>query len=65
MDETIKGMVEALKKTGAGYIKIDLCDYAIIVATPETAEFIERAIDVAEEIDEEEQTDGWSEEGRW
>lgn len=65
MNETINSMVETLKKTGAGYIKVDLYGYAIIVATPETAEFIERAIDVAEEIGEEEQADGWSEEGRW
>lgn len=50
MNETIKAMVEALKKYNAGYIKVDLGDYSIIVADKETADFIENALEEDEQI---------------
>lgn len=46
MDDTIKAMFEALKENDAGYIRITLGDYAIIVATKDTADFIEELYDV-------------------
>lgn len=45
MDEMIKAMVDALEKYGAGYAKVDLGEYSIIVADKETAQFIEKALD--------------------
>lgn len=44
MDETIKAMIEALEKYNAGYIKVDLGKYSVIVANKETAEFIDECM---------------------
>lgn len=44
MDETIKAMVDALEEYNAGYIKVDLGKYSIIVADKETAELIDKAL---------------------
>ena len=44
----IKSMVEALKKYNAGYVKVGLGEYSIIVADKATAEFIENALDEEE-----------------
>lgn len=53
MDETIKAMLEALKETNAGYVRITLGDYAVMVATKDTADFMEQLYDVATDIEEE------------
>ena len=45
MNETIKAMIETLKETGAGYMRVELGAYSIIVADQETAEFIDKAVD--------------------
>lgn len=45
MDEMIKAMVDALDKYGAGYVKVGLGNYSVIVADKETTEFIEKALD--------------------
>jgi len=49
MDETIKAMIEALKETGADYIRVGLGNYSIIVADTETAELIDKFMDEVEE----------------
>lgn len=48
MDETIKAMIEALEKYNAGYVKVNLGKYSIIVADKETAEFIDKMLDEEE-----------------
>lgn len=49
MDDTIKTMIEALKQYNAGYIKVGLGEYSVIVADKETTEFIDRALDAEDE----------------
>ena len=44
MDEMIKAMVEALEKYNAGYVKVGLGNYSVIVADNETTELIEKAL---------------------
>lgn len=55
MDETIKAMLDALKEYNAGYVRVKLGEYSIIVAENETADYMEELYDLAnlsEEDDE-------------
>ena len=45
MNDMIKMMIETIKQCNAGYMKVDLGEYSVIVADKETAEFIENALD--------------------
>lgn len=48
MDDTIKAMIEALDKYNAGYVKVDIGEYSIIVATKGTGELIDELLDEEE-----------------
>lgn len=45
MNETIKDMIEALKETGADYIRVGLGAYSVIVAETQIAELIDKFMD--------------------